>query len=358
MSTVLSYAEFQKHNFFRQPDWRWSRVLELCRRNPVGHCSKRDDRFVKQAKAFYQAYVRTEDAVDRTRLFWDEPGLYYAFELNDKATTDPEGAFYIQARLLARQTNAQIAKELSTIPETVEWYERLYFNVAEYLDCRDWITKQVLTPAIVRSQYVKVAPLPLDDDEDNKPQRSVLMRDNEIAHPFLDGSLKLLAYFGGNQVVDLMLHGMQTGKALQSMSDFSTWIDGHWKNVIRRRSLQAAATFEINRYNVMELFAIHTKIMELESSEEAQNANRSTHERHITALIDEIPWGTGAAGKKMIAGTVLGRLDERAGELRDDEVLRIAGGLTVPGLADDFPEELPPAKPRAGNAAANKVILQ
>jgi hypothetical protein len=48
------HAEFQKHNFFRRPNWRWERVVAIhdnvTPSGQPGKCSRRDDAFVKEAK--------------------------------------------------------------------------------------------------------------------------------------------------------------------------------------------------------------------------------------------------------------------------------------------------------------------
>lgn len=359
MSTILTYPDFQRHNFFRTPEWRWERVLQICDRENAGHCSKRDDTFVKKAKAFYVGWKRANknsgEQVDLMKLFWDEPGLYYAFDMHNKRTTDPEGALYIQARLLARQSPEEIAKEMKTIPETITWYEALYFNIADAIDARDWITKQVLVPAIMRSNYVRIAPPPSEDDDD-ATHRAVWARDSEVAQPYLDGTLKMLAYFGGPLMTDLLIHGMRSGMPLRSLDSLADWVDGHWTATIRRRSLQACITFEVTKYQVMQLFEIHARIMELEASDEAKNQKRSATESNISALLDELPWLVGQKGVDHYAGTVVGDYDTGAAELRDHELIRIQAGETI-DVSENWPKALPAPKERDANHAKSEIEL-
>ncbi len=336
-------AEFQKYNFFRSPAWRWDRVMKIADKygGMAGRCTKRDDAWIKTSKAFFLRYRDLPDDEDRERLWMETPGLFYAFELFSRAADQPEGACFLEARLLARQTPEVIAECMGTLPDTVRWYEALYFNVADKLQHRDWITAQVLIPAVMKhygnwheaTQNADVA-LPFQKGMANRP----------VAHPFLDASLKLFAYFGGPHIVDIMITGFQAGKPLTSPDDMAAWFDNHMSMTVRRRVSQAAMQFEINKYNITELLTVHTRIMEIERSEESQDQQKSTTERHIKAMVDEIPWAVGDEGAKASAGTMLGRMDKMAGELRDDEVLKISSGQTVPGLADDFPDRLPPPK--------------
>lgn len=338
---MLLHEEFQKYNVFRKPDWRFERVLKMCDRYPSpGRCSRRDDDYVKKARKFVLGW-RAREPEERKELYAECPGLYYAFEIFERAEDDPEPNHFLQARLLAQQTHEEIAHALGTVPETVEWYEKLFFNVSDRLEHRDWITKHVLLPAILR-QHAGLAPSDADDDDDDD---DVVIGSSTVpvARPFLDASLKLFAYFGGKHVVDIMITGFQSGKQLAAPEDMAGWFDSQWKMALRRRSHQASLMFEINKYNVMELFAIHTRIMEIEKSEESQDQQRSTIERHVKALIDEIPWAVGDDGKKMLAGTALGQYDEGAAELRDDELIQVSAGQKLLS-SEEFLQELPPPR--------------
>jgi hypothetical protein len=331
------WADFQKNNFFRRPDWRWERVLKMVDRYPApGRCTRRDDKFVKDARNFILRWRDKDSDDDREELWLESPGLFYAHNLMAKAQDRPEGVSFLEARLLARQTPEQIAPIMGITVDTIRWYEALFFNVIDRLDQRDWITSAVLMPAIKKHHgaWKQAA----------AEEVMVSAKDSTVALPFLDSTLKLFAYFGGPYVVDVMITGFRQGKSLASPDDIGQWFDEHMSLTVRRRSAQAAMRFEINKYNVTELLSVHTRIIELEQSEEGTDQHRTTTERHIKAMVNEIPWLVGDQGGKVVKGTILGRLDEMAGELRDDEVLRLSSGESVPGLKIDFPRELPPPR--------------
>jgi len=350
--TMKLNSVFQRYNFYRKPEWRWDRVLTMVDRNDSpGRCTKHDDEFVREARKFTLLHRGAEDNEAREKLFWDNPGLYYAYDFYMKRENpaECEGAMFIEARLLARQNYEQIAAAMTTHPEAVRWYEALFFNVMPYLNARDWITKHVLMPAFDKHHNNVMAP----DDGVALP-----FRDSTVAYPFKDGSLKLFAYFGGPFIVDFMIQGLQAGKPLTSGEDLASWLDKTWSNTVRRRSAQAAMQFEINKYNVTELMAIHSRIIELDNSEEAQDKQKTATDRHIQALIDEIPWAVGDEGKKTYGKTIVGRFDEMAAELRDDELLQLAAGQAVPRLAKDFPERLPPPRKKIQEVGDSKELLQ
>lgn len=335
--TPKTYADYQKFNFFRTPNWRWERVVSLIDRPGAmpGRCTKRDDDVVRQAKSFV---LRRQHGDQQTvdRLMFENPGLFYAYDFYIRTLDDRDAAMYIQARLLARQSVEHVAGVMGMLPDAVKWYSELYFDVIPHLDQRDWITKQVLVPAMVRSAGVGTP-------EDVPPAYG--FKDSTVAKPFMDGSLKLFAYFGGTHLVDLMIAGLQAGKPLTSPEDATNWLDKAIGTTVRRRAAQAAQTFEVNKYNVMELFSVHTQLVALERSEESQDQARSTMERHVKATIDEIPWSVGSDGERVFEGTAVGRFDRMSSELRDDELIRIASGQTAPTVArDNFPDRLPPPR--------------
>lgn len=335
---MTRYAAYQKFNFFREPQWRWTRVLDLTAQREdgrAGRSSRRDDKYIQTARAFRLWLGNARNQAKLDKLWHDNPGLFYAYELYEKAQEDPEAAMFIEARLLANQTNEQIAEAIGITPDTVEWYEALFFNVKDKLKHRDWITKQVLLPAMRRQPSLNTQ---------QNDGMTVLTRDSAIARPFLDGSLKMFGYFGGTHVIDVMISGFQSGKPVPSQDAVQGWFDAGWSMTVRRRSYQASLQFEVNKYNVMELFAVHAKIIEIDRSEESQDTVRNEHERTILAMMNGIPWAVGDEGAKMFEGKPIGEYDKAAAELRDDEVLKVGTGQLI---TNDIPKMLPPPRKRA-----------
>lgn len=331
---LKTHADFQKYNFFRSPEWRWERVLALVdRRGSLpGRCTSRDDDYVRRARKFLLAW-RTGYPETKQRLLYEEPGLYYAYDFHQRLVDDPDAAMYIQARLLARQTPQQIAEIMGVLPDTIYWYSYLYFDVLDRLNNRDWITKQILVPAMLR------APIKIDE-QTGVPG----YRDSSVAKPHLDGSLKLFAYFGGPHLVDILLGGMHPGKPLQSPDDLANWCDATIATTVRRRTMQALHTVDINKYNVMELVTAYTRLVELSRIEDSESVGKSTQEKHIKAMMDDLPWAFGSEGNVIYEGTVVGRIDNMSAELRDDELLQLASGQPVKNLKNEFITELPPPR--------------
>jgi hypothetical protein len=312
-----------------------------------GRCSARDDNWVKAARKFLITWPKADEDT-REQMFWDNPGLGYAYEMYEKRNEgDPLETlpvYFTEARLLAGQTPDEIAKENSMRPDAIRWYEALYFNVVDYLHQRDWITAKVLLPPIMEHLLGFAPTQDVDTRGETVAQRHRRLTSvAPVALPFNDASLKLFAYFGGPMMVNLMIHGVRSGQPLRSQEDLSRWLDENWALTVKRRSLQAAAQAEINKYNAMELITTHARIIEIEQSDDAQESRRTGIERHIKAMLDDLPWRSGppasrgesdASGKKTIDD-----YPNTPGELRDDELDNI-----TPEIEAELMQTMPPPR--------------
>jgi hypothetical protein len=319
----MSQIDFERYNPFRRPDWRWERVLEIVDRREngrPGRTTKRDDTYIKGLRNFILRY-RNGDEVARTQLGYENPGLLWAYQIFEARQDDAASrlAEIVEARILARQTDEQVADELHTLPQTVLWYEQLFFNVRDRLDGHDWILNHVLFPAVTRSREAALAanaeaaaPVP-------NPQRPV-------SEPFFDATIKFFAYFGGPLMLDYVLSGFQRGNLARSREEVGSWFDKHWTTRIKHRSAAASATFEVNRYSVMELFNCHASIMQIQKTQDDDAEKQSQMNKSIKAMMTNMGWAYGKDGEDTVAGTPIEPYDDGAVELRDDEVLLMHGG--------------------------------
>lgn len=335
---------YSKYNPFRGPRWRLDRALELVDRvDRPGRTGRHDDSFVRGLRRFLLQYRASEDAAARTRLAAEGPGLYWAWDLYQrKAAGDAAGAnkaTLLEARLLAAQDDAEIAAEAGTLPETVRWYHALFFDVRPRLAAHDWVVTEVLVPAF---EAVRVKGKDkFGNDRLNHP----------VASPYFDSTLKWFAYFGGPRLLDYVMTGFRRGARLDSAEGGDEWLTRHVHRRLRGRAAAAAQTFEVNSYNVMELFAVHNQIVQIERSHATAVQARDQVHTAIRAMLDGMKWAVGPDGKKLVAGTPVEAFDENeAVELRDDELLRLAAdrrgdtiGRELAGLRG---LALPPPPPR------------
>lgn len=128
-------AEFQDVDPFRPLAWRWERALCLVKEDrPLS--PRRGDPPTVRAARYLKAFNRCQTDRERvavTRRFADIATARGIYEEGDVIR------WLIEARFLARQSVAEIAKHASLTVPAVEAYESLFFNVADVLDATGYI---------------------------------------------------------------------------------------------------------------------------------------------------------------------------------------------------------------------------
>jgi hypothetical protein len=117
----------------RPPDWRWRRAVLLAR----GEDRRRkwDDDWVARARRSLASPGRadTDPAVSGARRLRGGP---------------PRRRWEVEARLLAGQADGEIAGRIGVEPEVVLAYERLFYEIREWLGCSDWIVFHAIGPGL------------------------------------------------------------------------------------------------------------------------------------------------------------------------------------------------------------------
>lgn len=320
------YRDVKLADPFLRPNWRHERVVKMLDSVPPERVKRTDDKWIAGYKKFLQQWNKSED--NRDKLLYEDPGLYFAYVMFDRMFTEPELRLMIEARLLSGLTYEDIADECKTIPETIQWYERLFFNVIEFLPNHDWIMKHVLLPSSDRF----VQDYSTDDDDE---AAFMAKPSNEVVRPHLDMTLKFFAYYGGPLVCDMMISGFRRDKRVTSQEDLPEYFHEQFMSQVTRRSAQSAGQFEINKYNVMELFATHTRIIEIQRSAESAEDRHNEFEKHVNAMLTELPWTVGLESKKLYEGSEIGKFDAGASELNEEELMLFGSGRT-PESVDDI----------------------
>lgn len=259
-------AEFNLHNPMRDPRWRAERVLTMLGVHPPLRPRKFDDAFVRRYRAFVPRFTRAPSEEARMALFTRFPEIYYAHQTD--YTPDTEWKAILQSRILTGETDEEVAHRFATLPGVITWYERLFFNVRDRLTCHDWVVKSVLGTAASRIANT--------DGSHTEYQR--------------DLTYKLFGYFGGPMVLDVVISGFVAGELPSEASQIPNWFDKTLKTLIRSKATAAARLFEVNKYNIMQLFEIQLGIMNTELQPGAGDKETS-HEKNIAAMMNTMPWG-------------------------------------------------------------------
>src|SRR6516165_10565041 len=119
---------------FRPPDWRWERAKWL-RVHGKYLRKDREDTFVRVAMAYQTDETRARNEIDREALSYKYPGIFNA-------------RWQLEGYLLGRASAEQTAVYTGIDPETVIWYERLFYNVLPHLEHDTYITSVVMGSSI------------------------------------------------------------------------------------------------------------------------------------------------------------------------------------------------------------------
>ena len=145
-ATYLSAAptpeDLFRYDPARKPDSRYRRVLELINHRPRPlRCKVWDDQPVCDMRN-YLLGQRARSKRQRKLLASQLPAQAAALQIFERA--DPELRLHLECRILAGQSDAEIAYRLGLTRETVATFEQLFFCIRDRLTCLDWIHTTVL----------------------------------------------------------------------------------------------------------------------------------------------------------------------------------------------------------------------
>ena len=137
LPTVITPQDFFRYDPARKPDSRYRRVLELIEHRPRPlRCKVWDDDCVRDMWKFLLGQ-RARSARRRTQLASQFPAQAAALEIYERA--DPDQRLDLECRILAGQTDREIACHMGLTAATVAVYEQAFFCVRDRLTCLDWI---------------------------------------------------------------------------------------------------------------------------------------------------------------------------------------------------------------------------
>ena len=303
----MNITNYFKNSPRRAPHWRWLRAVEIdgggakatrARDGEEGfHWIRRAmrlkrhyDRAGGRPEAFYALALRDSE------LFWA-----HSIWVEDKAPT----RWGIEARVLAGESNEEIAAKIGTEPEVIGAYVDVFFDVRKRLMNLDYVQNVVMADAVTRGlqerQYdllwklmgYKGGPLVLD---------AVISRGSPVARP--DGTDTVSGFFQ-----DLAISSMQYKAALASL------------------------TVQINTHTQLPLIESFVKYVEIERT--TDNATKAQHSiiDNIGAMLAAMPVKVGT--KLDSASSKFLPFDNSAIELRGDEMLVLSGGGNIAD-ADDI----------------------
>jgi len=136
---AATFLQLQVDSPFRVLDWRWQQAQQIVAAN------RRRPRFSVDPQTvwtmdYQRALGQCPDERARVHAASKWPSLAAAREL---AEVNSPLRWEVEARLLAEQSDAEIAQACALACETVHSYEAIFFHVRDRLTASDWIAGQI-----------------------------------------------------------------------------------------------------------------------------------------------------------------------------------------------------------------------
>ncbi len=292
-------------NPWRPVDAWWQRAVGIMEREEPAASPNRDGGrgcgWIKRAQRFQAALREADSPYEQMQLIIDFPGVYYAHQLfTDESAAGRTTRWAIEARILARQTDDEIAQAGACRPDVIEAYEALFFNVRDRLDYRDVILNHVLGCLQVRSwETLEVGWL-----------------------------WKLFAYLGGPHVLESLMSRLPGTAWVHEAGGIAAFFQDTAIGSMKLKAALAAAGVRVDGRTQLALLEAFTKYIEIERTTGSAGQASDQIQENLQAMLEEMPFkAIGVQSEKQVPA-----FDRGAAELRADELMQVAAGLPVPGL--------------------------
>jgi hypothetical protein len=217
----------------------------------------------------------------------------------------------VEAYILSGADDESVARAVAVTPQTIAAFRQSFYDVERFRGSHAYVLRHLIGIG--------------GDESDSLDEPRFL---------------KLIGFRLGPSALDQMLGGGENELACFKRDGLAAWSTQHAEVVIAIKRLFAVYSASANDpRQVTALMTLRRKISANEQDE------MSIRERALTSgietMLSEMPWTHGAVAKKVFEGTLIGKLDEGAIELRDDELL-LAGLGQTPEFFKHLAEELPP----------------
>lgn len=289
----------------RPPDWRWKKVVvykDARRAFPRSH----SDSVLSKVFQFHTALEGcADDEFAHLDLLEEYPNLTEAHLVySDDGSSSSK--WELEARLLAKESYEEISNKMCISKETVDTYEKVFFNIADRLTNRSWIINCV----IGRSIHVGLSE-----------------RDYDLLW-------KMYALFGGPFMLDVAINrlGLREQRA-ESLEQAESMINDSLEVQAKIVASKSFVIAPINGFTASTMIQIEQTYRQI-AKNAAGISDTQTVMQSVSNIMTSLPWSVGSGTMKHPVLEVLKEADNRAAELRGDEMLAIANGEPLLGLKD------------------------
>jgi hypothetical protein len=184
------------------------------------------------------------------------------------------------------------------LPISIEWYEKLFFNVSDRISDQDWILRHILGPEASRQ-----------------------LNNYELA-------IKMLAYHGGVSVLNFMLTGCRELEHPQTPEEVINYVTDYAVDGIIRKAALAVYCYTPNKYKIEQLLDMARQAkadMKAKEDETDRIEMVAGAVRHTLEAIEFIK-GDMAEDWLRARSPQLLEYDGFAAELRDQQVYAVVTG--------------------------------
>lgn len=290
--------QYHPSNPLRAPDWRWERARIIRETGKNVGVRTKEDEWTKSAIKFQKDLFGCKDDFARYNLIEKYPQIYFAYLLHGVDDKKQLMRSEVEARILADESFEDIAERCGCEVETINLFEKLFFNVTDKLKNTTYILHQVMGPAIHRGMYEK---------------------DHDLLW-------KLYGYFCGGNVVDALTSTFTSKSKPETPEQIDALFVDDTRATMRRKAALAARSVGINEYTQLRILEIYAQFMEIEKDSASGGGGESLILENIKTMMNALPWSTGVEAKKS-KSKMITFYDNQSAELRSDEILTIGAGL-------------------------------
>lgn len=288
----------------RAPHWRWLRASQIERggrrssRALDGAEGVRAIRRAVRLKRHLRRIGETNDGHgDYVMMLRDAP-MYWAHDIwiEDKKPT----RWAIEARVVAGESDQEIADKLGTDVDIIEAYTTTFYDVRDKLANVDYVVNTILGDAVSRG----------------------------LSERHYDLLWKMVAYQGGTHALTAVMTRFIPAERPKTSDDVANFFQEAAINCVKYKAALATMTVPINTHTQLELINSFVKYVEVERTTENSTKAQLSIMDNIGAMLTSMPL---TIGTKLESQKVkLGAYDSGAAELRGDEIIVAASGEEVP----------------------------
>ena len=288
----------------RPPDWRWQKVMvykEAGRRIP----RSKMDSLLSVISKFAILLDSCDDDFDLLDLSESYPDLCDAHMMykHDGALSSK---WELEARLLARESYADICEKMHIPPSTIDLYEKVFFNVSDRINNKSWIINCIVGRAI---------------------HAGLTERDYDLLW-------KMYGLFSGPMMLDVVLGKM--GLKAQHAASFDQAVTMLRDSLDVQAIVTASKSFAIvpiNGFTALPAIQAEQAYRQM-AKDSVGAASTQTFLQSVDQIMSSLPWCVGSGTIKHPVLETMGTADSLAAELRIDELIGVANGDDLLDLKD------------------------